>query len=370
MPVYGTSIQHVKVSNPAKNVLEAAQERIQAIFDRFSFVLVCFSGGKDSTVLLQLALAEAQRRGRVLEVAFCDEEAVDPLTEAYVTEVRSWKGLRFHWLCAPVKHTFQSHQQSFWVCWDPAEETDWIRPRPVWGQTDGQGWQPGMTIMDAFRSLNVGQVPETVCHLSGVRAGESFNRYRDMLTTGSYLKDRGAYWYATPLYDWKTSDIWAMIKREGWPYSRHYDQLRQLGRTNRHTQRIAPIGNVGSVGQADIWGTLYPAFWDRVIRRLPPMESMARYGSSTLYRKGQKNAKPDGITWQTWAFTLLADIQEPEMQAYFRRQIAQYLKRWERVSSVPFPEEAVSKVNDHCWKNVAALIAKHDMINGSSRDQR
>src|SRR5690606_652542 len=58
-----------------KTVLEAAQERIQFVFDRFDAICVSYSGGKDSTVLLQLALEEARRRDRVIDVLFIDLEA-------------------------------------------------------------------------------------------------------------------------------------------------------------------------------------------------------------------------------------------------------------------------------------------------------
>ncbi len=37
-----------------KNVLEAAQERVQWIFDTFEQITLSFSGGKDSTALFHL----------------------------------------------------------------------------------------------------------------------------------------------------------------------------------------------------------------------------------------------------------------------------------------------------------------------------
>ena len=48
-----------------QNVLEAARERIAWVFDEFDGEIeVAFSGGKDSTVILELALEEAEKRGR------------------------------------------------------------------------------------------------------------------------------------------------------------------------------------------------------------------------------------------------------------------------------------------------------------------
>ena len=57
-------------------VLEAARNRAARLFDEFDNLYVAFSGGKDSTVTLNLALEEAERRGRLpLPVIFIDQEA-------------------------------------------------------------------------------------------------------------------------------------------------------------------------------------------------------------------------------------------------------------------------------------------------------
>jgi predicted phosphoadenosine phosphosulfate sulfurtransferase len=59
-----------------KTVYEMALERIEYIFDEFENVSVNFSGGKDSTVTLNLALTVAEKKGRLpLKVMFIDQEA-------------------------------------------------------------------------------------------------------------------------------------------------------------------------------------------------------------------------------------------------------------------------------------------------------
>ena len=62
------------------NVLEAARQRITAVFDGGIPVCVTFSGGKDSGVLLHLVAEEARRRGRRFTVLFLDWEAQFQLT--------------------------------------------------------------------------------------------------------------------------------------------------------------------------------------------------------------------------------------------------------------------------------------------------
>jgi predicted phosphoadenosine phosphosulfate sulfurtransferase len=85
-----------------QSVYEAARERMQHIFERFDRVVVSFSGGKDSTVCLQLALEEARKRNRLpLEVVFFDEEAIHPETIDYVERVRQMPDVKLYWYCLP-----------------------------------------------------------------------------------------------------------------------------------------------------------------------------------------------------------------------------------------------------------------------------
>lgn len=55
-----------------ENVLNAAQKRIEWLFDTFEQITLSFSGGKDSTVLFHLVAAEARRRHRKFNVMFLD----------------------------------------------------------------------------------------------------------------------------------------------------------------------------------------------------------------------------------------------------------------------------------------------------------
>lgn len=47
-----------------KNVLEAALDRINWVFDNLPRVCVSFSGGKDSTIMLHLTAQQARKRAR------------------------------------------------------------------------------------------------------------------------------------------------------------------------------------------------------------------------------------------------------------------------------------------------------------------
>ena len=58
-----------------KNVLEAAIERLEIIFNNFDNVYFSVSGGKDSSVMVQLANIVAKRLNKQFDVLFIDLEA-------------------------------------------------------------------------------------------------------------------------------------------------------------------------------------------------------------------------------------------------------------------------------------------------------
>lgn len=58
-----------------KNVLEAAIERLEIIFNNFENIYFSVSGGKDSSVMVQLANKVAKRLNKKFDVLYIDLEA-------------------------------------------------------------------------------------------------------------------------------------------------------------------------------------------------------------------------------------------------------------------------------------------------------
>ena len=97
--------QVFKKKDIEKDVYTLAIERINRTYDIFDNVVVMFSGGKDSTVCLNLALQVAKERNKLpLHVYFFDEEAIPYETIDYVTRVADLPEIKMNWLCLPVKH--------------------------------------------------------------------------------------------------------------------------------------------------------------------------------------------------------------------------------------------------------------------------
>ncbi|GCN10779.1 phosphoadenosine phosphosulfate reductase [Escherichia coli] len=88
-----------------ENVLRAAVERINWVFDTFAEICLSFSGGKDSTVLFHLVADIARRKKRRFSVLFIDWEAqylctvrhVQKMRELYMDVTES-----FYWVALPL----------------------------------------------------------------------------------------------------------------------------------------------------------------------------------------------------------------------------------------------------------------------------
>jgi predicted phosphoadenosine phosphosulfate sulfurtransferase len=118
-----------------KNVLEAAYQRIELAFRDFDRVLVAFSCGKDSGVLLNLAYGYAVDHGLLHKLAFYyeDYEAGYKYTHEYADRMfAALSDVDRYWLCLPISATCSvSMHQTRWVPWHPDEKDIWVRPMPV-----------------------------------------------------------------------------------------------------------------------------------------------------------------------------------------------------------------------------------------------
>ncbi len=363
-------VQHTAIYEE-RTVIEAAESRMAEIFDACDTPFVSYSGGKDSTCTLELALQEARRRGRTLDVLFFDEEIVDPDTLAYVERVKERPDVFLHWLCVPIQHTLRGETRSSWFTWDPDARDVWFRPLPEGAITTIPGFERGLMSVASILYWDPNAHGVTGC-ITGIRAGESLNRHRALLTAGHFITHRfhrkRHQIYGKPIYDWTTNDIWWAIREFGWDYSRAYDKQQQFGRSLKQ-QRVAPWGNASGSKETEQFATFYPDEWDRAIRRLPELKAQARYGKTKLYRKTLD--KPAGLTWQEWTFKIIEDIENPTDRERLVSLIKRELKRWAKTHSIPLPDESISVDGARLpwsWQRLAFLAAKNDALQGGFRD--
>ena len=114
-----------------QNVLDAALNRIRRLYDEFEEVIVSFSGGKDSTVTLELAAIVAKEKNRLpLHVVFIDQEAEWEGTIDYVKEVMNRDYIKPMWFQMPMVITNNaSIDERYCYCWQEGKEEEWIHEK-------------------------------------------------------------------------------------------------------------------------------------------------------------------------------------------------------------------------------------------------
>ena len=225
-----------------QDVYSAFLTRMVFLFEEFDNIYVSFSGGKDSGLLLNLAL-DFQRKndpGRRLGLFHQDFEAQYTLTSEYVA--RTFQRLAGetepYWVCLPMAtRTAVSNYEMFWYPWDPDQQDRWVRPMPQAPYVVNLQHNPIATYRYKMHQEDLAKQfgrwyrrahggGKTVC-LLGMRAAESLQRYSGFLNAKYGYKGRcwisqmfqGVY-CASPLYDWSHGDVWHANCIFGYDYNK------------------------------------------------------------------------------------------------------------------------------------------------------
>lgn len=362
------------------DVLTAARQRIARVFDEFDKVIVSFSAGKDSTVMLHLVMEEASRRDRRVGVLLVDLEAQYALTIEHALRcVDLYRDrIDLYWLALPIAlRNAVSQLEPKWLAWDPNARGLWVREPPACAITDETAFpwfHRGMEfeeLVPAFQSWYANG--DLTAVLVGIRAQESLNRWRsvasDRKRTFSGLKwttwNGGSVFSAYPIYDWTTEDIWRFHARyPALPYNRIYDRMHAAG-LSLHQQRICqPYGDDQRRGLW-LYHILEPETWGRVVARVAGANSGALYVQERGSIMGNHHVtKPEGHTWQTYAELLLSTMP-PQHAEHYRAKIGVFLAWYARRGfAAGIPDEADPKQEAArtapSWRRVCKMLLRND----------
>lgn len=286
-----------------KDVWTLALERFREVYARYDDVAVSFSGGKDSTAVLEAAIAVASELGRLpVKAYFWDEEAIDPQTVEYVTRTRERPEVALRWLAVPHLHRNACSKKSpWWVPWDPAARELWCREPPPYAETSLPGFVDPVPNPEAIRWVFPVDEYRNLGSATGIRAAESIRRYMSVAhrSVDNWISQHPFCPWIThvkPIYDWSTQDVWTAPKLLGWDYNRAYDVMEKIG-MSRHVQRVAPPFGEEPLQSLWVKAQAWPELWARMCRRVPGAATAARYSNSPLYAFGGVT-KPEGMTWQ------------------------------------------------------------------------
>ena len=363
------------------DVLTAAKERIEYIFDTFSKVYVAFSGGKDSTVMLHLTMDEAIRRNQKVGILFVDFEGQYKLTIDHILEMEKLyhDNIEMFWVALPITlRNAVSVYEPKWTCWEPSRKNDWIRKPPKIAITDQNFfnfYEYDMEFEDFVPRFGkwYARGELTAC-LVGIRSDESLNRFRTLAMKGkqrldnkqwtTYVQEGETVYNCYPIYDWKTRDIWIYNGKHNKPYNKLYDYMYKAG-LSIHQQRICqPYGDDQRKG---LWlfHIIEPKTWSRVVARVNGANQGAMYATNTGNILGNiKITKPDNHTWESFAHLLL-DSMPPKTSDHFKDKIAVFLNWWmNRGYRGGIPDEADHKLEASkkapSWRRICKALLRND----------
>ena len=355
----------LKREETGRSVLEAARERFDILYRRFDRIVVSFSGGKDSTACLQLALEAAERHKRLpVDVMFWDEEAIHPPTIEYVERIFADARIRGKWISAEIKHRNAcSRAEPYWICWEASKRDRWVRDWHPLASGNPRGFRKGMTMPESFHLPYVDErATETIAMVRGLRAAESLRRARSvsMRVTDNWIMGavHKRFFGVSPIYDWSAIDVWLYPKQLGCDYNRAYDVMDMAGLTP-HEQRVCPPYGEEPLGNLWIYAVCFPELWEKMIRRVPGAATAGRYARTELYGFG-KREPPPGLTWREWTFSQLELWAEP-WRSNIARSIGSVMDLHASKTSRPIPEATPDPLTGLSWSYMAMLVNRGDL---------
>jgi predicted phosphoadenosine phosphosulfate sulfurtransferase len=383
-----------------QNVLDAARERLEYTFEEFDNVYLSVSGGKDSSVMMQLARRIADERGESFDVLFVDLEAQYSATIDHMeTLLEDSQHVldTVYWVCLPLSlRNAVSQIQPKWTCWNPDEREKWVREMPdheCVRSIDSHSFDfftPNMEFeefIDGFAEWYADEHGGLTAAGIAIRSDESLNRFRS-LTSDIKSRYDGKNWTTQvrvgddylsvynsyPIYDWEVEDIWGYVSEYDLAYNEVYELMWKNG-LSVHEQRICqPYGDDQRNG-LDQFRALEPETWEKVLNRVSGVNFGNIYARTSLLGNFQSE-KPDHLSWEEYAVFLLESVGLycPELRDHYTEKIQTFIEWYENNAYDDLdwtPEMGVEDFPDchpdeyglydyPSWERIARAIERND----------
>lgn len=361
-----------------KDVLTASKERISFIFDNFEKIVVSFSGGKDSGVLLNLVIDEARKRNRVVGVVFIDLEAFYQKTIEFIENIiaENIDVLDPYWICLPMESPNSlSYIEPTWVWWEKSKKDIWVREMP----TNKYVINEENNIFDFYKkNMSFEQFVKhfanwygdgkPVASLIGIRTTESLNRYRAIAKETDMFKEQqysvrliNETYNFYPIYDWVVEDIWIYNGKFKKMYNTLYDVFYKAG-VSIHKMRVdEPFGNEAKAG-LNLFRVLEPKTWSKVVNRV----SGANFGNIYSGNKimSSKYKLPKNHTWKTFTKFLISTLPEETANNY-KTKFIKFINYWRKTGCPMLPEHINILEKNH----KDSIINTHEYSARGSKDK-
>lgn len=261
------------------NVYEAAKERYRYLFDEFDDIVVGFSGGKDSTVVLNLAIEIAKEKNKLpVKVLFLDQEGEWGSVIEYIRYTMNREEVEPMWFQIPfIIFNATSHDEHWLKCWE--EGAEWIREK------EPNSYKINKYNTERFAELftkifEVEFANSKACYLSGVRAEESPTRLMALtdgvtykwITWGKKLNKELGHYTFYPIYDWSYTDVWKAIHDNDWKYTKIYDDYYKYGIPVKK-MRVSNLNHETAVASLNMLQEIDKDTWNSLTKRLKGIKS-------------------------------------------------------------------------------------------------
>lgn len=350
----------------SNTVLAAFIERLDYICKYFDHIIVSFSGGKDSGLMLELVHMYYQKhnlkeRGIKVSVFYLDYEGNYRETKDYVQRcIGKFIDFDYYHICLPVSASCGiSMSQSTWLPWDPEHEELWLNEIPDNAihlkNHSFPFFELGMSDYD-FQSkfcqwlhLKIGANRTAI--LVGIRAQESLNRYNAVTRTETFSRFGTIPWsYRVshnifnfyPIYDWLFEDIWVANAKFNFDYNRLYDLYFQAGVSYKAMRVANPFHQCG-VHSLKLYRALEPDTWGKLVGRVNGANFAALYGGTKAM--GYKGISlPKNHTWKSYVEFLLNSLPEETRKIYIKK-FKSSLNYWMKTGGA-LPVSVIGQIKD------------------------
>jgi len=344
------------------NVLEAAFNRMRYLYDTFDNVEIGFSGGKDSTAILNIALIVAKEKNRLPVVAnFYDEEAIHPTTIEYVERVRNHPDIKLNWFCLEFKHrNASSNEEPYWFTWDKNKKDLWVRDMPEHSIQEHSKFYKGLTFQE-FTSLRAEKSKGTTVDVTGVRTQESLRRFQavSQKVNDNYISRYGHFSIAHPIYDWSSQDVWKLVHEWNIDYNKTYDIFNHTKLSNKFlTQRVCPPFGEEPLRGLWIYAECFPDLWHKMLNRVEGVATAWRYANTELYGVGGIE-KPDELSWKEY-LSYIVDTYTAKEKNYVINNINRYIKLHKERCKVSIHDVNASPLTGISYRWLCKIAHKGD----------
>lgn len=373
-----------------KNVLEATIERLEIIFNNFENIYFSFSGGKDSSVMIQLANKVASKMNKKFDVLYIDFEAQYKHTIEHVERLKKLPQIRdFYHIALPMAlRNAVSVLQPKWICWEEESRHLWVRDMPKdcinikncpfkWFK-EGEEFED---FIVQFAEWYLEKYKGKVACGVGIRTDESLNRFRTIAFQDNKITFKNYKWTTKlkinerhidvynfyPLYDWAVEDIWGAVSQLDLDFNYIYELMYKNG-LGIHEQRLCqPYGDDQRNGLNQFKALEYDT-WSKVLNRVNGVNFGNIYCKSTALGN-IKSCKPKFMSWQEYSVFLLESIgiYNRDLMLHYFRKIKKFMiwyKKRYNVNPKEIPDIAECKLENQkkviSWRRIARAIEKND----------